>query len=246
MKKIKFFIIYLFLISNVFGSEIKIISDTQGNGKKIINHSWVQLEYTGYFEDGKVFDSNVGKDSPLVVQIGMNEVIPGFEQAIIGTKKGTVRKVIIPPELAYGKKGVKDIIPANAVLIFEFKVIDVLDPNYNLITSSEVIKKIENNAVVLDIRTEEECIRTGIIKGSFKQTAFEKNGKFNVFLMDKVRALAGADSQNIDLTFVSHDGKTASILANAFAEDLGFKKVSVLDKGIKGWIEEKKELISYK
>ena len=72
-----------------------------------------------------------------------------------------------------------------------------------------------------------------------------KNGKFNVYLMDRVRALAGAESQNIEIIFVSHDGETASILGNAFAEDLGFKNVYVLDGGIKAWISEEKALVSF-
>ena len=78
MKKY-FLIISLFICFNLNAAEIEIISDKPGNGKKIIYHSWVQIEYTGSFENGKIFDTNVGKDRPLVVQIGMKEVIPGFE-----------------------------------------------------------------------------------------------------------------------------------------------------------------------
>ena len=245
MNIIKFIIIYFFLICNVFAADIEIIVDNPGEGKKIINHSWVQIEYTGSFVDGKVFDTNVGKDRPLVVQIGMKEVIPGFEMGIVGTNKGTVRKIKIPAELAYGAVGAGNIIPPNSDLIFEFKIIDVLDPNYNLITSDELKNLLKNNAVVLDIRTEDQWIKTGVIKESFQETAFDKNGKFNVYLMDRVRALAGAESQNIEIIFVSHDGETASILGNAFAEDLGFKNVYVLDGGIKAWISEKKALISF-
>ena len=245
MNKIKIIIIYFFLIFNVFAADIEIIVDNPGEGKKIINHSWVQIEYTGSFVDGKIFDTNVGKDRPLVVQIGMKEVIPGFEMGIVGTNKGTVRKIKIPAELAYGAVGAGNIIPPNSDLIFEFKIIDVLDPNYNLITSDELKNLLKNNAVVLDIRTEDQWIKTGVIKESFQETAFDKNGKFNVYLMDRVRALAGAESQNIEIIFVSHDGETASILGNAFAEDLGFKNVYVLDGGIKAWISEKKALISF-
>ena len=190
MNKIKFQIIYFFLICNVFAAEIEINLDKPGEGKKIINHSWVQIEYTGSFVDGKVFDTNVGKDRPLVVQIGMKELIPGFEMGIVGTNKGTVRKIKIPAELAYGVTGAGNIIPPNTDLIFEFKIIDVLDPNYNLITSDELKKLLEKNAVVLDIRTEDQWIKTGVIKESFQETAFDKNGKFNVYLMDRVRALA--------------------------------------------------------
>ncbi|MDA9594090.1 FKBP-type peptidyl-prolyl cis-trans isomerase, partial [bacterium] len=208
--------------------------------------SWVQLEYTGSFENGKVFDTNIGKDRPLVVQMSMKEVIPGFEQGIMGTTKGTKRKIKIPAELAYGKKGGGDIIPPNTDLIFEFEVIDVLDPSYKSVSSDELIDMIENNAVALDIRTEEEWDKTGVIKGSFPETAFDKNGKFQVYVMDKIRALAASQSQDVNLIFISHDGETASMLANSFSEDLGFTNVSVLKGGILQWLKEDRKLFSHK
>ena len=248
MKKILIFIftIFLSLSFQVQSVEIEIITDKPGKGKKIIQHSWVQLEYTGLFENGKVFDTNVGKDRPLVVQMGMKEVIPGFEQGIIGTTKGTKRKIKIPAELAYGKKGGGDIIPPNTDLIFEFEVIDVLDPSYKSVSSDELIDMIKNNAVALDIRTEEEWDKTGVIKGSFPETAFDKNGKFQVYVMDKIRALAAAQSQDVNLIFISHDGETASMLANSFSEDLGFTNISVLEGGILQWLKESKKLSSHK
>ena len=234
MKKY-FLIISLFICFNLTAAEIEIISDKPGDGKKIIHHSWVQIEYTGSFESGEVFDTNIGKDRPLVVQMGMKEVIPGFEQGIIGTTKGTKRKIKIPAELAYGEKGGGDVIPPNTDLIFEFEIIDVLDPHYKMINSDELIKKINSNAVALDIRLEDQW-ENGVIEGSFQETAFNKDGKFNVYLMDKVRALAGEESQNIEIIFISHDGETATILGNAFAEDLGFKNVSVLKGGVVQWL----------
>ena len=245
MNKIKILIIYFFLICNVFAAEIEIILDKPGEGNKIINHSWVQIEYTGSFVDGKVFDANVGKDRPLVVQIGMKEVIPGFEQGIIGTNKGSKRKIRIPAQLAYGEKGAGELIPPNSNLVFEFEVLDVLSPNYEKINSEKLEKLIKENAVALDIRLDNQWKKTGVIKGSFQETAFDINGKFNVYLMDKVRALAGAESQGIELIFISHDGKTAEILGNAFAEDLGFTNVYVLDGGIQSWIKSNKPLVSY-
>ena len=248
MKKILILIctIFLSLSFQVQSVEIEIISDKPGTGKKIIKHSWVQLEYTGSFENGKVFDTNIGKDRPLVVQMSMKEVIPGFEQGIMGTTKGTKRKIKIPAELAYGKKGGGDIIPPNTDLIFEFEVIDVLDPSYKSVSSNELIEMIENNAVALDIRTEEEWDKTGVIKGSFPETAFDKNGKFQVYVMDKIRALAASQSQDVNLIFISHDGETASMLANSFSEDLGFTNVSVLKGGILKWLKEARKLFSHK
>ena len=244
MKKY-FLIISLFICFNLTAAEIEIISDKPGDGKKIIYHSWVQIEYTGSFESGEVFDTNIGKDRPLVVQIGMKEVIPGFERGIIGTTKGTKRKIKIPAELAYGEKGGGDVIPPNTDLIFEFEIIDVLDPHYKMINSDELIKKINENAVALDIRLENQW-ENGVIKGTFQETAFNKDGKFNVYLMDKVRALAAEESQNIEIIFISHDGETAAILGNAFAEDLGFKNVSVLKGGILQWLKEDRKLVSHK
>ena len=244
MKKY-FLIISLFICFNLTAAEIEIISDKPGEGKKIIHHSWVQIEYTGSFENGDVFDTNVGKNRPLVVQMGMKEVIPGFEQGIIGTTKGTKRKIKIPAELAYGEKGGGDVIPPNTDLIFEFEIIDVLDPHYKMIDSEELIKKISNNAVALDIRLENQWEK-GVIEGTFQETAFDVNGKFNVYIMDKVRALAAEESQNIEIVFISHDGETASILGNAFAEDLGFKNVSVLEGGILQWLKEERKLVSHK
>ena len=244
MKKY-FLIISLFICFNLNAAEIEIISDKPGDGKKIIHHSWVQIEYTGSFESGNVFDTNVGKNRPLVVQMGMKEVIPGFEQGIIGTTKGTKRKIKIPSELAYGKKGGGDVIPPNTDLIFEFEIIDVLDPHYKMINSEELIDKINNNAVALDIRLENQWDK-GVIEGTFQETAFNKDGKFNVYIMDKVRALAAEESQNIEIVFISHDGETAAILGNAFAEDLGFKNVSVLKGGILQWLKEDRKLVSHK
>ena len=244
MKKY-FLIISLFICFNLTAAEIEIISDKPGDGKKIIHHSWVQIEYTGSFESGEVFDTNIGKNRPLVVQMGMKEVIPGFEQGIIGTTKGTKRKIKIPAELAYGEKGGGDVIPPNTDLIFEFEIIDVLDPHYKMIDSEELIEKINNNSVALDIRLESQW-ENGVIKGTFQETAFNKDGKFNVYLMDKVRALAAEESQNIDIVFISHDGETAAILGNAFAEDLGFKNVSVFKGGIVQWIKEGRKLVSHK
>ena len=245
MKKYFLIVISLLICFKLTATEIEIISDKPGDGKKIIYHSWVQIEYTGSFENGDVFDTNIGKDRPLVVQMGMKEVIPGFERGIMGTTKGTKRKIKIPAELAYGEKGGGDVIPPNTDLIFEFEIIDVLDPHYKMINSKELIKRIDENAVALDIRLENQWDK-GVIKGTFQETAFNKDGKFNVYLMDKVRALAAEESQNIEIIFISHDGETAAILGNAFAEDLGFTNVSVLKGGILQWIKEDRKLVSHK
>ena len=73
-----------------------------------------------------------------------------------------------------------------------------MSPNYEKINNEKLEKLIKENAVALDIRLDNQWKKTGVIKGSFQETAFDINGKFNVYLMDKVRALAGAESQGIN------------------------------------------------
>ncbi|XP_053311553.1 peptidyl-prolyl cis-trans isomerase FKBP11 [Spea bombifrons] len=87
----------------------------------------IQLHYTGRLDDGRVIDSSLSRD-PLVVEIGKKQVIPGLEESLIGMCVGEKRKVIIPPHLAYGKRGYPPSIPGDAVLQFETEVISLSKP----------------------------------------------------------------------------------------------------------------------
>ena len=61
----------------------------------------VRVHYTGQLADGRQFDSSEGRD-PLEFEIGAQQVIPGFEQAVVGMEPGDSKQVTIPPEKAYG------------------------------------------------------------------------------------------------------------------------------------------------
>ncbi len=63
----------------------------------------VSVEYTGKFENGDIFDSSIGRD-PLIIQLGAGQVIPGFEDALVGMSIGESKTVSIPPEEAYGER----------------------------------------------------------------------------------------------------------------------------------------------
>ena len=63
----------------------------------------VEVEYTGTLDDGVVFDSNSGKE-PLIFEVGVGNVIPGFEKALIGMNAGETKKIKINPKEAYGEK----------------------------------------------------------------------------------------------------------------------------------------------
>jgi peptidylprolyl isomerase len=62
----------------------------------------ISVNYVGRFEDGSTFDSSEG-NQPLVFTVGAEQVIPGFEKAVIGMKPGDSCKIVVPPEDGYGE-----------------------------------------------------------------------------------------------------------------------------------------------
>ncbi|MGB8991875.1 MAG: peptidylprolyl isomerase [Desulfobaccales bacterium] len=69
---------------------------------KVKNGDFVQLHYTGTLEDGTVFDSSEGR-SPLEFQVGGGGIIPGFNDAVMDMALEEEKKVVLPPEQAYGE-----------------------------------------------------------------------------------------------------------------------------------------------
>ena len=85
----------------------------------------VKVHYTGWFTTGKKFDSSVDAHQPYSFTLGKGEVIKGWDEGVTGMKVGGKRQLRIPPELAYGEKGYKEIIPPNATLIFDVQLLAV-------------------------------------------------------------------------------------------------------------------------
>lgn len=90
------------------------------------------LLYKGTFTNGKVFDSNMDKNSPnnqpLTVVVGTQGVIPGMDEALRLFGKGGKGKMYIPAMLAYGQNGQPPVIPAYSNLVFEIEMLDVTVP----------------------------------------------------------------------------------------------------------------------
>lgn len=101
------------------------IEDTQpGNGPAAKSGDLITVNYTGKLEDGTVFDSSVGKQ-PFQFTLGAGQVIPGWDQGLLGLKVGGKRTLTIPPSLAYGEQGAGGVIPPNATLIFDVELISI-------------------------------------------------------------------------------------------------------------------------
>ena len=91
----------------------------------------VTVNYTGWLYDptrpdqkGQQFDTSVGRQ-PFVFTLGAGQVIRGWDQGVAGMKVGGQRRLVIPPDLAYGSQGSGGVIPPNATLVFDVELVDV-------------------------------------------------------------------------------------------------------------------------
>jgi peptidylprolyl isomerase len=95
-----------------------------GTGAEAKTGDQVYVNYVGaLYKNGKVFDASWKRNEPFPFTLGKGQVIPGWEQGVVGMKVGGRRELVIPPSLAYGAKGSPPSIPPNETLIF---VVDLL------------------------------------------------------------------------------------------------------------------------
>lgn len=96
-----------------------------GTGPVVVTGQTISVRYTGWLSNGTQFDSNVNASAPLSFKTGANEVLSGFDEALVGVRVGSVRQLIIPPSLGYGQYPYGPI-PGNAVLVFKVEVVSAL------------------------------------------------------------------------------------------------------------------------
>jgi FKBP-type peptidyl-prolyl cis-trans isomerase FkpA len=97
----------------------------EGLGAEAKAGDGVQVHYTGWLKNGKKFDSSVDRGEPFEFPLGRGRVIKGWDEGVVGMKVGGKRKLIIPSELAYGKRGAGRDIPPDAELTFEVELLDI-------------------------------------------------------------------------------------------------------------------------
>lgn len=96
------------------------------NGREAVNGNKVEVHYVGTLTDGTKFDSSRDRNSTFKFTLGKGEVIKGWDEGVNGMRIGDIRKLVIPPQLAYGdRKRAK--IPANSTLVFEVELLNIVE-----------------------------------------------------------------------------------------------------------------------
>ena len=109
---------------NVTASGLSITDLVVGTGPEAVKGEVVSVNYRGTLANGKEFDSSYGR-GPFSFPLGGGRVIQGWDEGVAGMKVGGKRKLVIPPDLAYGERGAGGVIPPNATLTFEVELLKV-------------------------------------------------------------------------------------------------------------------------
>lgn len=107
----------------VTDSGLQYIVEKEGTGTSPDENDQVKVNYEGKLLNGKVFDSSYQRGEPATFVV--NQVIPGWTEALQKMKVGGKWKIFIPSDLAYGERGAGNVIEPNSVLVFDVELLDV-------------------------------------------------------------------------------------------------------------------------
>jgi len=106
-------------------AELQIEDTRPGTGAEAKTGTTVTVHYVGTLTNGTKFDSSRDRGKGFAFRLGAGQVIKGWDQGVAGMKIGQIRKLTIPPHLAYGANGYPPIIPPDSTLVFEVELLEV-------------------------------------------------------------------------------------------------------------------------
>jgi FKBP-type peptidyl-prolyl cis-trans isomerase len=106
-------------------NELKVEELSSGAGPVAKSGNTVIVHYVGTLTNGSKFDSSRDRGEGFTFRLGAGEVIKGWDQGVAGMQVGSVRKLTIPPDLAYGARGFPPVIPPNSTLVFEVELLQI-------------------------------------------------------------------------------------------------------------------------
>ena len=104
--------------------KLQIQDEKIGSGAAVQKGDTININYVGTLTNGTKFDASADHGGPFTTQIGVGQVIKGWDEGIIGMKVGGKRKLIIPPSLGYGNQNMGSI-PPNSTLIFQVELVGI-------------------------------------------------------------------------------------------------------------------------
>lgn len=114
---------------------------------------------------------------------------------------------------------------------------------YSNISNAQLQQMIDDGVTVIDIRLEEEWRETGIVEGVTPITFFNAKGQVNPQFLPDFTAAVQSDQP---VALICRSGNRTQVASKAIAQQLGYKKVFNVTHGIKGWLAEKRPVVSYK
>ncbi|XP_017772221.1 PREDICTED: FK506-binding protein 2 [Nicrophorus vespilloides] len=175
--------------------KVDVVSVPEGCEVKSKNGDMLTMHYTGTLADGTKFDSSFDRDQPFSFQLGVGQVIKGWDQGLTNMCVGEKRKLVIPPGLAYGERGAGNVIPGGATLHFEVELINIGDTppttnvfkeidadQNNMLSREEVSEYLKKQMVAADGENQSEEVKSmladhdKLVEEIFQHEDKDKNG----------------------------------------------------------------------
>lgn len=125
MKEFEEYVMKTYPNAQKTASGLYYVVEKEGTGAQAEAGKQVSVHYAGSLTDGTEFDNSFKRGQPIEFQLGVGQVIKGWDEGIALMREGAKYKLVIPYQLAYGENGRPPVIPAKAALIFDTELIKV-------------------------------------------------------------------------------------------------------------------------